>query len=94
MKLFKDIVEDLKDILSSELGNRRVKDSDIAKILEVSPGSLATNKARNVVMFLQLAEFCASRRLSINSLLFDQSPESLVSETNRQLFNHRYHLAS
>ena len=81
MRTMKQITEDVKDIISQEVRGK-VNDGMAADKLGVSRGALATAKSRNVIMFQQVAEFCAKRRIAINFLLFGQLSESLVKPTS------------
>ena len=83
MQTFSDIVETMKDIVSSEFPDRKVFDKDIADLLEISQMNFATMKKRNKIPFNELLDFCAKRSITINWLLYNQSPESLVEPTNR-----------
>lgn len=83
MTSFEDIVEKLKDIISATVGAKRVFDKDVATALGVEPINFATMKKRNKIPFRELSEFCARQRISLNWLLFDQAPESLIDATNK-----------
>jgi len=83
MKSFAEIVEEIKDIVSLELKNKKVFDKDVANLLEVSQVNFATMKKRDRVPFKELLDFCAKKAISINWLLYDQAPESLIESTNR-----------
>ena len=83
MKSFADIIEDIKDIISKEIGGKKVFDKDVADVLGISRMNFATMKKRNKIPFSELLDFCAKRSISINWLLYNQSPESLVEATNR-----------
>jgi phage repressor protein C with HTH and peptisase S24 domain len=83
MKKFLEIVEEIKSILSCEYGSKKVFDKDVADVLGISQMNFATMKKRNKVPFNELMDFCASRKISINWMLYGQSPESLVEATNR-----------
>ena len=83
MKSFNEIVETIKDIVSSEFPDRKVFDKDIAELLEISQMNFATMKKRNKIPFNELLDFCAKRSIAINWLLYNQSPESLIEPTNR-----------
>ena len=90
MKNFKEIIEEVKNIISSEImkkegKGRKIKDSDVATALQVSPQLLATHKHRGQIMYEQIADFCARKSISINTLLYGQSAESLVSNTDKYL---------
>jgi phage repressor protein C with HTH and peptisase S24 domain len=45
--------------------------------------NFATMKKRNKIPFGELLDFCATKSISINWLLYGQSPESLIEATNR-----------
>ncbi|MCK9490483.1 MAG: helix-turn-helix domain-containing protein [Sulfurimonas sp.] len=83
MKNFLDIVEEIKSIISAEFGSKKIFDKDVADILGVSQMNFATMKKRNKVPFGELMDFCAARKISINWMLYGQSPESLVEATNK-----------
>ena len=88
MKKFGEIVEELKDIISSDIKGK-VFDKDVADILNISHMNFATMKKRDKMPFEELLNFCASRSIAINWLLFGQSPESLIEATN-QVYMVRY----
>lgn len=90
MKSFIDIVEEIKNIISSEYNGRKVFDKDVADLLGISQMNFATMKKRNKIPFNELLDFCALKSISINWLLYGQSPESLVEATNR-FFMVRYY---
>ncbi len=83
MKSFADIVEDIKNIISPEFEGRKIFDKDVADVLGITRMNFATLKKRNRIPFNELLDFCAKRSISINWLLYGQSPESLVEATNR-----------
>jgi len=83
MKKFLEIVEEIKTIISAEFGSKKVFDKDVADALGISQMNFATMKKRNKVPFGELMDFCASKKISINWLLYGQSPESLVEATNK-----------
>ncbi|MDK9694726.1 MAG: helix-turn-helix domain-containing protein [Sulfurimonas sp.] len=83
MKSFLDIVEEIKSIVSTEFNGKKMYDKDVADILGISQMNFATMKKRNKVPFGELLDFCAIKSISINWLLYGQSPESLVAATNR-----------
>lgn len=72
-----EIIEKLKDILSSEHPNRKIFDKDVASALGMSKESLSHLKKKNGVPYEQIAKFCAKRKISINWILFEQLPKSL-----------------
>jgi len=77
------IIEKIKDIISSDLPNKRVFDKDVANALGLSKESLTHFKKRNSIPYEQIAFFCATKKISINWLLFDQEPKSLEEQTER-----------
>ncbi len=83
MKQFLDIVEEIKDIISSDFGGKRVFDKDVAGLLGITQMNFATMKKRDKVPFRELLDFCAKRSIAINWLLYGQSPESLIDATNK-----------
>jgi len=87
MNTMKEIVEEIKNIISIEVQNegKRVKDADVARALDVSPQLLATAKNRGKVLFKEVSAFCAKKKIAINTLLFSQDPKSLESNTEKYL---------
>ena len=83
MKSFSDIVEDIKNIISPDFDGKKVFDKDVADILGISRMNFATLKKRNRIPFGELLDFCAKKSISINWLLYGQSPESLIEATNK-----------
>lgn len=77
------VIDNLKDVLSYELGNKRVYDKDVAHALGISKESLSHLKKRNSVPYEAIVYFCAKRSLSINWILFDQVPKSLEEKTEK-----------
>ena len=90
MKKFIDIVEDIKDIVSSEFKGRKIFDKDIADMLGITRMNFATMKKRNKIPFQELLDFCAQKSIAINWILYGQSPESLIESTNK-LFMVKYY---
>ncbi len=80
---FGEIIEKLKDVISSKKIGGKVFDKDVAMELGIAQTSFATMKKRNSIPYRELIEFCASKRLSINWLFFDQPVEMLIEETNK-----------
>lgn len=83
MKNFLDIVEEIKSIVSSEYSGKKIYDKDVADVLGITQMNFATMKKRNKIPFGELLDFCALKSISINWLLYGQSPESLVEATNK-----------
>jgi len=83
MNSFVEIVEEIKSIVSAEFDSKKIFDKDVADVLGISQMNFATMKKRNKVPFEALLDFCARKSISINWLLYGQSPESLVEATNK-----------
>ena len=66
------VIEKLKDIISNEVGNKKVFDKHIARELDINPITFATMKSRNKIPYKEILEFCASRKILINDVLFNQ----------------------
>ena len=78
-----DIIEKLKDVLSSETNGAKVFDKDVANALEISQANFATMKTRNKIAFSSILDFCALKKISINWLLYGQDPSSLIDSTDK-----------
>lgn len=83
MFIITEIVDKLKDILSKDGKNGKVFDKDVAKALDLSQANFATMKNRGKIPFTNILNFCAKRKISINWLLYNQNPDSLIDSTNR-----------
>ncbi len=83
MNSFTDIVEEIKSIISSDFASKKIFDKDVADVLGITQMNFATMKKRNKIPFNELLDFCATRSISINWILYGQSPESLVDATNK-----------
>ncbi len=80
---FKDLLPKLKDVISQELGNKKVFDKDVADALEINHLTFATMKNRGKVPYEEILNFCAKRKISINWLFYDQATRSLEEETEK-----------
>ena len=78
-----EIIEKLRDVLSSEKNSGKVFDKEIASALDITTVNFATIKKRNSVPFSNILDFCAIKKISINWLLYGQDPSSLVDSTDR-----------
>jgi len=78
-----EIIEKLRDVLSSENDMNRVYDKEIANALELTSVNFATMKKRNSVPFSNILDFCALKKISINWLLYGQDPSSLIDSTDK-----------
>ncbi len=80
---FKILLPKIKDILSKEVGDKKVFDKDVADALGINQLTFATMKNRGKVPFEEVLNFCAKRKISINWLFYDQATRSLESETEK-----------
>ncbi|MEA3513026.1 MAG: S24 family peptidase [Campylobacterota bacterium] len=78
-----EIIEKLRDVLSSEKNNGKVFDKEIANALDITSVNFATMKKRNSVPFSNILDFCALKKISINWLLYGQDPSSLIDSTDK-----------
>lgn len=83
MKCFAEIVEEIKSIISIDFAGKKIFDKDVADVLGITQMNFATMKKRDKIPFNELLDFCAHKSISINWLLYGQSPESLVENTNK-----------
>jgi phage repressor protein C with HTH and peptisase S24 domain len=80
---FKEILPKIKDVISSELGNKKVFDKDVAEALGINQLTFATMKNRNKMPYEEILAFCATKKISINWLFFNQATKSLEEQTDR-----------
>ncbi|MFK5974881.1 MAG: LexA family transcriptional regulator [Sulfurovum sp.] len=90
MLILGEIIEKLKDIISSEAtskGNisKKIFDKDVAVVLNIPQSTFATMKKRNSIPFEEILEFCAKKKISLNWLFFDQAVDMLKKETDKFL---------
>lgn len=79
-----EIIERMKDMLSSNGVNGKIKDKDVSKALSVSQYALASHKKRKSIPYKDLVVYCAINKISINWLLFGQNINSLKDGVNLQ----------
>ncbi len=85
----RDILPRIKDVISREVGERKVFDKDVAEALGIHPITFATMKKRGKIPYEEILDFCAKRKISINWLFYDQATRSL-EETTERYANVRY----
>ncbi|MGB6329629.1 MAG: S24 family peptidase [Halarcobacter sp.] len=83
MLIVSEIIEKLKDILSQDGKNGKIFDKDVAGALDLSQVNFATMKNRGKIPFSNILDFCAKKKISINWLLYNQNPGSLVDSTDK-----------
>jgi SOS-response transcriptional repressor LexA len=80
---FKDMLVKIKDIISADLGNKKVFDKDVADALGINHLTFATMKNRGKVPYEEVLNFCAKKKISINWLFYGQATRSLEAETEK-----------
>jgi hypothetical protein len=83
MLCINEIIEKLRDVLSSERDSGKIFDKEIANALDLTSVNFATMKKRNSIPFSNILDFCALKKISINWLLYGQDPSSLIDSTDR-----------
>ncbi|WP_320034000.1 S24 family peptidase [Halarcobacter sp.] len=83
MLVVNEIIEKLKDILSKDGKLGKVFDKDVATALDLSQVNFATMKNRGKIPYSNILDFCAKKKISINWLLYNQNPGSLVDSTDK-----------
>ncbi len=78
-----EIIDKLKDIISADGKRGKVFDKDVAKSLNLSQANFATMKNRGKIPYSNILNFCALKKISINWLLYNQNPTSLVDSTDK-----------
>ncbi|MEA3353079.1 MAG: S24 family peptidase [Campylobacterota bacterium] len=78
-----EIIEKLRDVLSSEKSDKKIFDKDIANALDITSVNFATMKKRNSIPFSSILDFCALKKISINWMLYGQDPSSLIDSTDK-----------
>ncbi|MEA3290147.1 MAG: S24 family peptidase [Campylobacterota bacterium] len=78
-----EIIEKLRDVLSSEKKDKKIFDKDIATALDITSVNFATMKKRNSIPFSSILDFCALKKISINWMLYGQDPSSLIDSTDK-----------
>lgn len=85
MQNYNEILEKIKDILSQEIGNKKVLDKDISTALNINYDSFRKQKARSSIPYYEIMSFLAKRNISINWFFFNQLPESLIENTSNYI---------
>ncbi len=80
---FKELLPKIKDILSQEVGNKKVFDKDVADALGINQLTFSTMKNRGKIPYEEVLNFCAKRKISINWLFYNQATRSLEEQTQK-----------
>jgi len=70
MNAMHEIVERIKDVISHEYPDKKIKDKHVAFVLEISPNNLAVKKNHGLIPYEDVMMFCIHRRVSANWMLF------------------------
>lgn len=82
---FIEVLAKLKDILSNELGNKKIFDKDIATSLNINYDNFRKAKSNGKIPYFEVMSFLAKRNISINWFFFNQIPESLLEPTSKYI---------
>ena len=85
MLTYSQIIEKLEDMLSQELGDKKIYGKHVAEALDINYDSFRKQKSRNVIPYPKIMSFLAKRNISINWFFFSQLPESLIEETSNYI---------
>ena len=85
MLSLEEVIERIKDIISLEIGDKKVRDYMVSDALEISRTNLSNYKKKDVMPMEEIAAFCADRKISINWLVYDQKLEVLKEETEKHI---------
>ena len=83
MLCLQEIIEKLRDVLSSEQKSGKIYDKDIANALDMTTVNFASIKKRASIPYSNILDFCAIKKISINWLLYGQDPSSLIDSTDK-----------
>ncbi|RXJ93937.1 peptidase S24 [Malaciobacter molluscorum] len=83
MLFVNEIIEKLKDVISADGKSGKVFDKDVATELDLSQANFATMKNRGKIPYQNILDFCAKKKISINWLLYNQNPNSLLDSTDK-----------
>ncbi|AXK48743.1 peptidase S24 [Aliarcobacter trophiarum LMG 25534] len=78
-----EILIKLKDILKTDGKTKKVFDKEVAEALDLTQANFATMKNRGKIPYTNILNFCAKKKISINWLLYNQNPNSLIDSTDR-----------
>lgn len=80
---FKDMLPKIKDVISADLGDKKVFDKDVADVLGINQLTFATMKNRGKIPYEEVLNFCAEKKISINWLFYGQATRSLEAQTEK-----------
>jgi hypothetical protein len=89
---FLEVSERIRTILRSQLKKEKIYDRDIAHALELDPQYYAVIKRRNKIPYEAIAGYCKEHRISINWVLFHQTPQKLNEAGEEAYAKESHHL--
>lgn len=75
---FHEVMQRVKQILSSQTNKEKILDRDIADSLDLHPQYFAVIKRRKKIPYESLAHFCKEHKISMNWILLAQKPQYLT----------------
>ena len=89
MKKIEEIIETLKDVLSGNTknGDGYMYDKHVAEALGITQMNLKNMRKRDKIPYREIMDFCAKRRININSVLYGQKLSDITEITNNIMFN-------
>jgi len=75
---FDDVSLRLREVMMQIEKKEKLKDKDIANLLELSPQYYAVIKRRGKIPYEAIAYFCKKNKLSLNWILLKQKPVYLT----------------
>ncbi len=75
---FHEVMQRVKQILSTQIKKEKILDRDIADSLELDPQYFAVIKRRKKIPYESLAHFSKQHNISMNWILLAQKPQYLT----------------
>ena len=75
---FHEVMQRVKQVLSTQTDKQKILDRDIADSLKLDPQYFAVIKRRKKIPYESLAHFCKEHQVSLNWILLAQEPQYLT----------------
>ncbi len=82
MIIFDEIMQRIKEVITTHTDKRRIYNKEVAQALELTPEYFAVIKKREKIPYKAIALFCKKQNISINWVLFGQEPQKLEQIKN------------
>mgnify|MGYP006921639983 CR=1 FL=1 len=69
----RDMVERIKDIVEPHNNGKKVFDGDVAGLLKIEPGNLATMIKRNRPPIVEIVQWCYRTGRNVNEIVFKKT---------------------